>query len=317
MEKKTVKKQMNHVIRAIVFYNIILVLVVLVDAIIKTVRIFLQYSSQEQINQAVNELTTMMEKSGTSSIVGVAIGFLFLLFCFRKDHLQREMFFRKRRPSLKIWLALLCLMMATQFIFTAASEVLEAGFHLFGYTLKDSVEAATGTSSTLSMFLYASIVGPVVEELVYRGFVLRSLQRYGKTFAIVMSAFIFGMMHGNLLQSLFAFLVGIIFAYAALEYSIYVSMGLHIINNCLFGDVFGWLTKGMSEMMQTILYGGCITAFFAGGCWLVLRNRSQIRSYWKENTLDSVRYRYAFTAIWMVIFIIMEIYMMSLGIKKI
>src|SRR5699024_12084498 len=58
----------------------------------------------------------------------------------------------------------------------------------FGYSFMGSIEAATGTSSTVSMVLYAGIFGPVFEEIIYRGFLMKSLQRYGKTFAILVSA---------------------------------------------------------------------------------------------------------------------------------
>ena len=52
----------------------------------------------------------------------------------------------------------------------------------------------------------------------------------------------------------FRFLVGLVFGYAAMEYSIYVSMVLHVMNNLLFGDMFTRLLKGMPESGQQLVY---------------------------------------------------------------
>ena len=53
------------------------------------------------------------------------------------------------------------------------------------YTTSDSLEDASGT---LAMILYAGFLGPIVEEVIFRGVVLRGFAKYGKVFAIVTSA---------------------------------------------------------------------------------------------------------------------------------
>ena len=51
----------------------------------------------------------------------------------------------------------------------------ESGLNQFVYTAEGGMEMATSGSLTITMFLYSSLVGPIVEELIYRGFVMRSL----------------------------------------------------------------------------------------------------------------------------------------------
>ena len=77
-------------------------------------------------------------------------------------------------------------------------------------------------------------IGPIAEEIVYRGFVMNILKPYGKHFAIVCSAIIFGIMHANIHQIFFAILVGLVLGYVAMEYSLKWAVALHIFNNCIF-----------------------------------------------------------------------------------
>ena len=80
---------------------------------------------------------------------------------------------------------------------------------------------------------YITVIGPVLEELVFRGAILRHLAPYGVNFAIVTQAVLFGLYHLNLYQGIFAFLVGLMLGYVAVNFSIKWAMLLHICNNSL------------------------------------------------------------------------------------
>lgn len=82
------------------------------------------------------------------------------------------------------------------------------------------------------MYFYASLLGPVLEELLYRGVILQSMKKYNERFAIVLSALIFGLMHQNYQQFILAFMLGLILAAADLRSgSIIPSIVMHIIVN--------------------------------------------------------------------------------------
>lgn len=82
------------------------------------------------------------------------------------------------------------------------------------------------------MYFYASLLGPVLEELLYRGVILQSMRKYNERFAIVLSALIFGLMHQNYQQFILAFMLGLILAAADLRSgSIIPSIIMHIIVN--------------------------------------------------------------------------------------
>ncbi len=69
------------------------------------------------------------------------------------------------------------------------------------------------------LVLYACIVAPVTEELLVRGLVLKNLSRVSQRLGIFLSAFLFGLMHENLLQFLFTFPLGILLAYITIRHN--------------------------------------------------------------------------------------------------
>lgn len=316
-EKRSVKKHINHVMRGILFYNIIILLVVVADMVIKTVGVMLEHPGGPEQNAAIDALLGKLISNGSSSIVAVLIGTALLLVYYRKDSLLEPMLALGKRPSAGMFAGCICLMMLAQILFSAIAAGAEAAANQLGYSFMSSIEAATGTSKTLSMFLYAGIFGPVIEEIIYRGFLMKSLQKYGKTFAILVSAAVFGLMHGNPLQSIFAFMVGLVFGYAAMEYSIYFSILLHVLNNLLFGDVLTKLIERLPVGGQNLVYIIVVGGLAAAGCVVAFRHRKEIVSYFKRNNTQRKYYVYAFTAVWMLLFIFMEVLNMMGGMEKI
>lgn len=70
-------------------------------------------------------------------------------------------------------------------------------------------------STLLIEILAAGILAPMVEEVLYRGVVYKRLRDgFGSKAAIVASAILFGALHFNLVQMVFAIPMGLLFAYA-------------------------------------------------------------------------------------------------------
>jgi|GEM_PF-1525998 len=73
------------------------------------------------------------------------------------------------------------------------------------------------TAGIVIAAIYTVILAPLTEEFLFRGVLLRSLSKYGTGFAVVLSSLLFGLIHGNIYQAPFAFLAGIVLAYAAIR----------------------------------------------------------------------------------------------------
>ena len=82
--------------------------------------------------------------------------------------------------------------------------------------------------------LSISIVPAFVEEFIFRGAILGILRKHGDGFAIIMSSLLFGLLHGNFVQTPFAFLVGLALAYLTVcTGSMVPSMIVHFVNNAI------------------------------------------------------------------------------------
>jgi len=80
-----------------------------------------------------------------------------------------------------------------------------------------------------------SIFAPFFEEWLCRGIILRGLLKKVKpAWAIVISAAIFGLIHGNLWQAIPAFIIGVILGYVYYKTgSLKLTMLMHCVNNTL------------------------------------------------------------------------------------
>lgn len=82
------------------------------------------------------------------------------------------------------------------------------------------------------LIFYACLIAPILEEIIFRGYILRLLRRFGNGFAILLSALLFGIYHFDLTQLLPAFAMGCLFGYLALSCnSIFPVIAIHTLNN--------------------------------------------------------------------------------------
>lgn len=106
------------------------------------------------------------------------------------------------------------------------------GFGL--YSTYSSIENPKSTVDLILMCISTAVIPALVEELALRGILLSSLRRYGNAFAIVASAFMFGIFHGDAAQIPFAFICGLFFAYAVIATeSLWTGIIIHAMNNSL------------------------------------------------------------------------------------
>ena len=305
-QKRELKKTVGHMAWGLILYTIIGIVISILGACVKVC-----VSNPNWLNmtdEEIDELFFSLEKQeffGILSCAIVIIGVSFLFLYFRKCIDHRKMFFTYKKMTSQVFIQLLCVFLGVQLLTEPIFLLLEKSFNLFGYSVMSSIEDATMGSLTLSMFLYAVVLGPVAEEVVYRGFVLFEIKKYGKVYAILISAFLFGLMHENIPQSVFAFMVGIILGYVAMEYSIWWAILLHIINNGL-SDLLYYLTGNFSAGVQDgicyMLFGGC----FLFGLFFVWKKRVVIREYLIENKPNKKILLYTLTTVGMLIFMIME-----------
>ena len=92
--------------------------------------------------------------------------------------------------------------------------------------------------SSLIMFVLLAVVAPLFEEFIFRGAVLELLKPYGSGLAVFVSAFCFGIYHGNFQQFFYAFALGICLGYIAIATrSLFCTTLLHAMFNSVSGVI--------------------------------------------------------------------------------
>lgn len=196
---------------------------------------------------------------------------------------------RNMKPG--AFFGLLCLFISGQLIFQGLATVEELILNMFGLSLADAMELATGFTDTFSMFLYTCLFAPVVEEIIFRGLIMRGLEKYGKWFAIVASSVLFGLFHGNPAQSPYAFAVGLVMGYVAMEYNLLWAMVMHMINNLVLGDLLPRLTQGLGEMGSAMAVQAVVWLCAAGAVAFLITRAGHLRAYRTEHPTESGSWR--------------------------
>lgn len=108
--------------------------------------------------------------------------------------------------------------------------------------------------SKLAMWLFIGVIGPVVEELIFRGVILGGLRTTGRIFsAIVLSALLFALIHMNLNQFSYTFVMGIYWGLLAeATGSLIPSMICHVIINSV-SVIMTFVSYGSLDELNALL----------------------------------------------------------------
>ena len=185
-------------------------------------------------------------------ILSIAVAMVVLLAWKDADYWKQEVFRKEKTMSAGIFFCLMSLCIGSQMVNSLWITLLESLLNRFGISLMQMLETVSGDTGSFSMFLYASLLAPFFEEILFRGLVLRTLRPFGKRFAILGSALLFGLFHGNLLQTPYAFLMGLVLGYVTMEYSILWAMALHLFNNLVLADLLTRLTKNWPDRKSVV-----------------------------------------------------------------
>lgn len=249
------------------------------------------------------------EMTGTAASAGMIAGVLIGVFClFKIDGTNAEKIniFQKskRRMTTGVFSRFCIYVIMIQMIFSLIAAAAEFVLNLLGLSMEVLTELASIDSDMgIMAMIYAGFIGPVVEELVFRGFLMRRLEKYGKGFAVIVSAVLFGLMHANPLQIIFGTLMGLLLGYLATEYSIKWSIILHIANNFILGDMIAGLFGLLPDDVEGIAFTAFLGVGFVIGLVLLIIRRKQWIGWLKENAAPGSYYLNALTTPSAVIFI--------------
>ena len=189
------------------------------------------------------------------------------------------------------WGLSLLMSMVTNIILQILKSLLHLNFTDISFDFGD------GIGGFIVSFVSLCIFAPIFEEIIFRSAVYRHTEIMGQSFAVVFSAIVFALMHGNLEQLPYAFVMGLGFAYLfAKTRSLLIPMLLHFLTNTttvIFTSIIGTTdTDELSTLLSNrnfaaviptvlyslIIYGIIIAAIVLGIIELVraIRRRERL-----------------------------------------
>ncbi len=173
-----------------------------------------------------------------------------------------------------------------------ATSNIAAFFSGFGIEfLSPDIQYPTGVLGFVLSFIAVAITPALTEEFAMRGVVMGSLKEYGESFSVLLSAAVFALVHGNLVQIPFAFLMGIIIGFAVIKTnSLWTGVIIHLVNNGISVSL-----NYLNDTISSVLLQNGITIFYFAVCFLcffvglaILRNKKEIWKLSPSNTLLSL-----------------------------
>lgn len=153
------------------------------------------------------------------------------------------------------FIAIVVLVPGMQFFTTFLMGIISEIFPKWMEQYEKLMETA-GLTSDISpiMLVYAVILGPICEELIFRGVTMRQARKALPFWlANLLQAFLFGLFHGNWIQGIYAFTLGLVFGFICERGgSIYYTILFHILFN-LWGTVISEQLSGIEETPLTAL----------------------------------------------------------------
>ncbi|SDI63734.1 hypothetical protein SAMN05421493_1215 [Pseudobutyrivibrio sp. 49] len=130
--------------------------------------------------------------------------------------------------------------------------------------------AGISTSMTPIMIVYAIILGPVCEELLFRGLTFFAAKKVMPVYyAILIQAIMFGAFHMNKLQGVYAFVLGLGLGYIMYLYdSLVITIIIHILFNFIGTICADYLPVGGDGLFSFFFctLGALVAAYFSIIC---------------------------------------------------
>lgn len=184
----------------------------------------------------------------------------------------------KKKLSLIEFLGFFIVCVASAYIANIVGLFLSAFIELInGTNIVNPVDSFIFNKYMVVAMIYAILVAPIVEEIMFRKILLDKLRRFGDFPAILITGFAFGIFHFNILQFFYATVLGIFFAYITIRTNrLIYAIVLHMLMNFIGAGLVPLVTTS-----QNTLGMGLVAIWFFGsltiGSIIFILNIKKIR----------------------------------------
>ncbi len=265
-EKKAVKRTSNHIgVGLLLFYAF--------QFVISYIIAF--FMVNKNAVDFINNPAVTLELNIILSLLGFGLSGIFIL---KTEGVRASSLISYGPPKKGNLLA--AIMVGVGFCYTANVVVtlLQARFQNILPFAQPELELPNGALGFLLSVLSVAVAPALIEEFLFRSVIMGSLLKFGKAFAIFTSAFLFALVHGNLIQIPFAFLVGLVIGAMVVETnSFWTGVIIHFLNNFI-SVCMDYLSRVADENMLNVVYlfllASLIIVGFFGFYILSIKNKA-------------------------------------------
>ena len=238
---KTLKKKFSRFFLALFLYLILsYAVMILVQA-----AVILKYGIENALSIFDNLYFQWLISVGPMYVIGLPV-FIFITLGMKSE--------KREKKSLKLtdFFSLLFICQAiTLFGSLIGSAVTSFISSIIGHDVGSAATELIDKSPLWLIFVVAVVIGPIVEELIFRKLLIDKLSRYGDRAAILVSGIAFGLFHGNFEQFFYAAMLGILFAFVytktgKLIHTVLLHMAVNFIGSVIAIPV----SRAMNRMLE-------------------------------------------------------------------
>lgn len=233
------KQQRKEIIKAGILLGTCLILYLLIQTLMSQALVTLGFSDAYHSSKAFQYGFNVIAVHLTSMM----LPFLALALILKKNFVSP--FFPTQRLDKKdtfawIGFGMSCCIAANY----ATSFAISFTKNVLGYELKQNGYGGPDSIISCVILVVSTVIIPAIcEEIALRCCALGVLKKFGKGFAIFAVSIVFGLMHGNAVQFIFAFGVGLALAYITIK-----------TNNIIPAMIVHGLNNGISVISEIIQY---------------------------------------------------------------
>lgn len=219
-----------------VYALLIQITVILVGSIVYGMVLGLQFAIEGMSPEEIAILSSEKVQSGTFllgiSALSALVWIVVYGIWYKRSYVKKRKIDIKKIFSLKslIWITLLGLglQFSVTMILTFVMSLAPDFFKSY-----EEVMNTLGMGNSLLSFVYIVLIAPVAEELIFRGVIFeKSKKVLPFVYANILQALLFGLMHFNLVQSSYAFVLGLFLGFICYKKkSLLASIYLHFVIN--------------------------------------------------------------------------------------
>lgn len=156
-----------------------------------------------------------------------------------------------------VWIIILVAFGAL-FGLSSLNDYFVAFLEKFGYVADMVTLPEKSFASVTSVIIFVAVIPAVMEELVFRGLLLKGAENFGKIQAVLVTAAAFSLYHTSPAQTIYQFVIGVIYGFVALSSgSVIPTTILHFLNNFVIIVIYyffpSFALEGSIKIIVTIL----------------------------------------------------------------